>query len=100
MWLMLQQKKPDDYIIATGETHTIREFVAEAFKFVGIKNWKKYVGIDSKYYRPSEVNLLIGDISKAKDKLSWKPKIKFKELIKIMVNADKKLLEEKLKRKI
>jgi GDPmannose 4,6-dehydratase len=88
MWLMLQQNKPDDYVIATGETHSIREFLNEAFALVGIKNWKKYVGIDPKYYRPKEVNLLLGDASKAKKTLGWKPKIKFKELVKIMLFAD------------
>jgi len=88
MWLMLQQNKPDDYVIATGETHTIREFLDEAFRLVGIKSWQKYVGIDPKYYRPVEVNLLQGDASKAKKTLGWKPKTKFKELVKIMLSAD------------
>jgi GDPmannose 4,6-dehydratase len=88
MWLMLQQDKPDDYVIATGETHSIREFLDVAFGLVGIKSWKKYVGIDPKYYRPVEVNVLQGDFSKARKVLGWRPKVKFKELVKIMLEAD------------
>lgn len=88
MWQMLQQEKADDYVIATGETHTVKEFVIEAFKLVGIKDWEKYVGIDEQYYRPQEVNLLLGDASKAKKKLGWEPKVKFSELVKIMLEAD------------
>lgn len=90
MWLMLQQDKPDDYVIATGETHSIREFLAEAFRLVGIKNWKQYIGIDSKYYRPVEVNFLQGDFSKAKKVLGWQPKVKFNQLVRIMLEADLK----------
>ena len=97
MWMMLQRQKPDDYVIATGETHSIREFLDEAFNLVGIKNWKKYIGIDPKYYRPVEVNLLQGDFSKAKKILGWKPKVKFKELVKIMLEADLKEAGIKLK---
>jgi GDPmannose 4,6-dehydratase len=88
MWLMLQQNKPDDYVIATGETHSIREFLDEAFNLVGIKSWKKYIGIDPKYYRPVEVSFLQGDASKAKKVLGWRPKVKFKELARIMLKAD------------
>ncbi len=88
MWAMLQQEKPGDYVIATGETHTIKEFLDEAFGLVGIKDWQKYVGVDEKYYRPQEVNLLLGDASKAKKVLGWEPKVKFKELVKIMITAD------------
>src|SRR6056297_2792007 len=104
MWLMLQQDEPEDYIIATGETHTVREFTTLAFKEVGIdliwegeglsekgidkKSGKTLVEIDSNFFRPSEVNLLVGDISKSKEKLGWEPKVKFEELIKIMVKAD------------
>jgi GDPmannose 4,6-dehydratase len=87
MWLMLQQNKPDDYVIATGETHTIREFADLAFKYAGL-NYKKYVVIDKNFYRPTEVNILVGDYSKAKKKLGWKPKVRFKELVKMMVDAD------------
>ncbi len=95
MWLMLQQTKPDDYVIATGETHTVQEFVEEAFKHVGL-NWKKYVKFDERYLRPAEVDLLIGDASKAKKKLGWQPKTTFKELVKIMVDADVADLEQRL----
>lgn len=95
MWLMLQQDKPDDYVIATGETHTVKEFLVEAFKHAGL-DWKEYVKIDKKYYRPSEVDLLIGDASKAKKQLGWEPKVKFKELVKIMVDADMDDLQRKL----
>lgn len=95
MWLMMQQDKPDDYIIATGETHSVREFVEESFNCVGIKNWKKYVEIDKRYYRPAEVDLLLGDASKARKILGWQPKIKFKELAKIMVESDLDALKKK-----
>ena len=87
MWLMLQQPAPDDYVIATGETHSVREFLEEAFGIVGL-DWQKYVEIDQKYFRPAEVDLLIGDSSKAKEKLGWEPKVKFKDLVKMMVEAD------------
>ncbi len=87
MWLMLQQKEPDDYVIATGETHTVREFVQTAFEMAGL-NWKRHVKFDKKYLRPTEVDLLLGDASKAKKKLKWEPKIKFRDLIKIMLNSD------------
>jgi GDPmannose 4,6-dehydratase len=90
MWLMLQQEKPDDYVVATGETHTVREFVEEAFNYGGINDWEKYVGIDERYFRPSEVDVLLGNASKAKIKLGWEPKIKFKELVKIMIEAELK----------
>jgi GDPmannose 4,6-dehydratase len=89
MWLMLQQEQPDDYVIATGENHSVKEFVEEAFKVAGIKDWQKYVVADkSKYMRPAEVDYLIGDASKARKVLGWKPKTSFKELVKIMVEAD------------
>jgi GDPmannose 4,6-dehydratase len=87
MWLMLQQNKPDDYVIATGETHTVKEFVQCAFKHAGL-DWKKYVKVDKNFYRPAEVHILMGDYSKAHKKLGWKPRIKFKELVKMMVDAD------------
>ena len=87
MWLMLQQENPDDYVIATGETHSVREFLDEAFGLVGL-DWKKYVDIDPRYYRPAEVDLLLGDPAKAKEKLGWKPKTTFKELVKIMIEYD------------
>ncbi len=89
MWLMLQQPKPDDYVIATGETHTVKEFVELAFGAVGL-NYEKYVKIDPKYFRPTEVDLLIGDASKAKKNLNWTPKVSFKELVHMMVVEDLK----------
>ena len=89
MWLMLQQDKADDYVIATGETHSVREFLDEAFGLVGL-DWKKYVEIDPRYYRPAEVDLLLGDPTKAKEKLGWQPKTTFKELVKIMLDYDLK----------
>lgn len=88
MWLMMQQPKPDDYVIGTGETHTVKEFVELAFKEAGLGNWKKYVEIDPQYYRPAEVNVLIADTKKARRVLKWKPKTKFKDLVKIMVWND------------
>lgn len=87
MWRMLQADAPDDYVLATNETHTVREFVQEAFAYVGL-DWEKFVEIDPRYYRPAEVDLLIGDYSKAKEKLGWEPKTTFKELCHIMVDAD------------
>lgn len=94
MWLMLQQERPDDYVVATGETHTVREFLDLAFGHLNL-DWEKYVKIDPRYYRPTEVELLIGDASKARKKLGWTPKMSFKELAVLMVNAD--LQEEQLK---
>jgi GDPmannose 4,6-dehydratase len=87
MWLMLQQEQPDDYVIATGETHSVREFLEEVFSYVGL-DWRKHLEIDQRYYRPAEVDLLIGDGSKAKRKLGWTAKTKFKELVRLMVDAD------------
>lgn len=87
MWMMLQQSQPDDYVIATGETHTVREFLDAAFGYIDL-DWKQYVKIDPKYYRPTEVDLLIGDASKAKGKLGWQPKMTFPDLVKTMVEAD------------
>ncbi|MFA0821978.1 MAG: GDP-mannose 4,6-dehydratase [Methanomethylovorans sp.] len=92
MWRMLQQDKPGDYVIATGETHSVEEFVQEAFSIAGL-DWKKYVVIDPKFVRPAEVELLLGDASKAKRELGWEPKVHFKELIKMMVEADLERLE-------
>ena len=87
MWLMLQQDKPDDFVIATGECHTVRDFLDEAFGHIG-KEWKKHVEIDPRYFRPAEVDELRGDMSKAKRLLKWEPKVKFRELVKMMVDAD------------
>jgi GDPmannose 4,6-dehydratase len=91
MWLMLQQPEPDDYVIATGETHSVREFLETAFGYVNLR-WQDYVEIDPRYFRPTEVELLIGDASKARRKLGWTPKVTFPELVKIMVEADLKAL--------
>ncbi len=88
MWLMLQQKKPNDYIISTGETHSIRDFLNIAFNHAGIKSWKKYVKIDPRFKRPAELFALHGKSDKAKKILGWKPKVKFKELVKMMMDAD------------
>ncbi|MBI4811568.1 MAG: GDP-mannose 4,6-dehydratase [Ignavibacteriales bacterium] len=93
MWLMLQQEKADDYVIATGETHSVRDFLDEAFGYAGL-DWKKYVKIDQKYYRPAEVDVLIGDASKAKKKLGWQSKTSFKELVRLMVDADIELVNK------
>ncbi len=87
MWLMLQQDEPDDYVIATGQTHSVEEFLTEAFSHVDL-DWRDYVEIDPKYLRPSEVDLLIGDASKARRLLNWEPNVTFKELVSVMVDAD------------
>ncbi|KKQ38837.1 MAG: GDP-mannose 4,6-dehydratase [Candidatus Roizmanbacteria bacterium GW2011_GWA2_37_7] len=88
MYLMLQQDEPDDFVIATGETHSVSEFVEAAFAAVGISNWKQYIKIDPRYKRPAEVPHLRGRVDKARKKLGWKPKVAFEELVKIMVEAD------------
>lgn len=88
MWLMLQQEEPDDYVIATGETHTIGELVERAFAEVGIDDWKRYVRQDPKFFRPAEVDLLIGDASKAREKLGWTPEVDFASLVEMMVRND------------
>jgi GDPmannose 4,6-dehydratase len=87
MWMMLQQDCPDDYVIATGETRTVRELLDEAFGYAGL-DWKRYIEIDPRYYRPTEVEALQGDSSKARKKLGWKPRVQFRELIRMMVDAD------------
>jgi len=93
MWMMLQHQTPDDYVVATGEMHTVREFVQEVFEYLGL-DWKKYVKIDKRYFRPTEVDALKGDYSKIRKVLGWKPKTAFKELVRIMVDADMKLAKE------
>jgi GDPmannose 4,6-dehydratase len=87
MWLMLQQDQPENFVIATGETHSVREFVEEAFSHVGL-DWHAYVEIDPKYYRPAEVDVLVGDASKAQRQLGWSPQTRFKDLVHLMVDAD------------
>jgi GDPmannose 4,6-dehydratase len=87
MWRILQQEKPSDYVIATGETHSVREFCEEAFACVGL-DWKDFVKVDAKYFRPAEVDVLLGDASKARRELGWSPRVTFKALAKLMVEAD------------
>jgi len=87
MWLMLQQDKPDDYVVASGETHSVLELVDIAFSHVGL-NWRDYVVVDEKFVRPAEVDLLIGDPSKAKEKLGWEQEVSFEQLVKMMVDSD------------
>ncbi len=91
MWLMLQQDKPDDFVIATGETHSVQEFVEAAFDHLGL-DWSKYLKISDEYKRPADVELLMGDSSKARERLGWKPKVDFRELVKMMIESDMKLL--------
>jgi GDPmannose 4,6-dehydratase len=91
MWLMLQQEKPDDYVIGTGETHSVQEFVEIAFDHVGLK-WRDYVKVDAQFYRPAEVDLLLADASKARKVLGWKPEVSFEGLVQRMVDADLALL--------
>jgi GDPmannose 4,6-dehydratase len=88
MWMMLQQPEPDDYVIATGITHSIQELVERAFAEVGIDDWQRYIRQDPKFFRPAEVDLLIGDASKARDKLGWKPEVTFEDLVSMMVAND------------
>jgi GDPmannose 4,6-dehydratase len=90
MWMMLQQETPDDYVVATGETHSVAEFLDEVFGALEL-DWKKYVQVDPKYFRPAEVDLLLGDATKAREVLGWKPKVTFKALAKMMIEADLKL---------
>jgi GDPmannose 4,6-dehydratase len=99
MWLMLQHEVPDDYVIATGETHSVSEFLEEAFSYLDL-DWHEYVELDPIYLRPTEVDLLIGDASKAKRILNWEPKVTFKELVHLMVDADMTLLQSKEKPEI
>ena len=93
MHLMLQQDEPDDYVVAKGEAHSIEEFTELAFSYVGL-NWKDYVVVDKKFYRPAEVHVLRGDYSKAKKKLGWEPKVDFRELVTMMVDADIQRIKE------
>jgi GDPmannose 4,6-dehydratase len=99
MWRMLQHDAPDDFVIATGETHSVREFLELAFAHAGLA-WEEYVEIDPRYFRPSEVDVLLGDASKAKEKLGWEPTVRFEELVRIMVDADVQALEDELGGKV
>jgi GDPmannose 4,6-dehydratase len=87
-WRMLQADEPDDYVLATGETHSVQDFLDEAFEYAGL-DWREYVKIDDRYFRPSEVDLLIGDYSRAREKLGWEPTVRFPELVRMMVDADR-----------
>ena len=99
MWMMLQQEQPDDYVIATGKTYSIEDLVQRAFAEVGIDNWRPYIRQDPKFYRPAEVDLLIGDSTKARTKLGWQPEVEFPELIKMMVQHDLELESHRLQRR-
>jgi GDPmannose 4,6-dehydratase len=90
MWMMMSADEPDDYVIATGETHSVREFLEKTFSYLDL-DWKQYVEIDPSYFRPAEVDLLVGDASKARRKLGWEPKVDFDELVKLMVDHDLEL---------
>jgi GDPmannose 4,6-dehydratase len=96
MWLMLQQSAPADYVIATGETHTVRDFCEHAFAHVAL-DWRKHVIVDPHYFRPTEVDMLIGDASKAKKLLNWEPKVRFAELVKLMVDADLEIMKQEVR---
>ncbi|HIM66359.1 MAG TPA: GDP-mannose 4,6-dehydratase [Acidimicrobiia bacterium] len=96
MWLMLQQDRPDDFVVCTGETHSVREFCEAAFSRVGL-DWEKYVVVDERFLRPAEIDLLVGDYSKAADVLGWAPRTGFAELVETMVDADMEFLEGKLR---
>jgi GDPmannose 4,6-dehydratase len=87
-WLMLQQNEPDDYVLATHETHSVQEFLEEAFGYAGL-DWRQHVTMDPRFLRPAEVDVLIGDYSKARDQLGWEPKVRFRELVRMMVDADR-----------
>jgi GDPmannose 4,6-dehydratase len=96
MWLMLQHDKPDDYVVATGETYSIRQFLDKAFEYVNL-DWHEYVEFDERYLRPAEVELLIGDSTKARKNLGWEPSVTFEELVHLMVDSDIKAFEEQLR---
>ena len=93
MWLMLQQDNPKDYVIATGKSHSVEDFLEKAFQYVGIDNWREYVSIDEKFMRPQDIDNLIGDSSKAKKELGWTPSVSYEELVKMMIDEDKRMFE-------
>lgn len=99
MWLMLQQDQPDDYVIATGETHSVRDFVQTAFAHAGIDDWERYVETNPQFLRPAEVDLLIGDASKARQNLRWEPHVKFEELVGMMVESDIEYISSQIGKK-
>lgn len=96
MWLMLQHEKPEDFVISTGETHSVKEFLEETFSCLGL-NWQDYVKQDPRFMRPADVDILVGDASKAKEKLGWQAKVKFKELVRMMVDAEMERIQKELK---
>ena len=98
MWMMLQQPEPDDYVVATGETHSIEEFLTLAFKEVGLDDWHNYVRQDPRFFRPAEVDLLIGDPTKTRDKLGWIPEVDFPSLVKMMVKNDMEIETARLRK--
>jgi GDPmannose 4,6-dehydratase len=93
MWLMLQQEKPEDFVIATGETYSVRQFLEKVFNYLKL-NWQRYVKIDRRYFRPTEVEMLQGDATKAKEKLSWRPRVRIDELVQRMVDHDFELARQ------
>jgi GDPmannose 4,6-dehydratase len=95
MWKMLQQDAPNDFVVATGETHTVREFLEEAFSYAGLR-WQDYVEVDARYFRPSEVDLLIGDATRARERLDWRPQTSFRELVRLMLDADREEVRRRL----
>jgi GDPmannose 4,6-dehydratase len=95
MWMMVQHDTPDDFVVATGETHSVREFLEASFAHAGL-DWEAHVDIDPKYFRPSEVDVLLGDPTKARDELGWSPRVTFDELVRIMVDADVQEVEDEL----
>lgn len=94
MWIMLQQKKPSDYVIATGESHSVEEFLVESFEYAGLGDWKKYVEIDKKLIRPQDIDNLIGDSSKAKKEIGWESTVRYRELVRLMVDQDLELVKK------
>jgi GDPmannose 4,6-dehydratase len=98
MWMMLQQPEPDDYVVATGETHSIEEFLTLAFEEVGLDDWHNYVRQDPRFFRPAEVDLLIGDPTKTRDKLGWVPEVDFPSLVKMMVKNDMEIETARLRK--
>jgi GDPmannose 4,6-dehydratase len=99
MWLMMQQDEPDDYVIATGETHSVKELVNEAFSYAGL-DWQNYLATDPNYCRPTEVDVLLGDATKAKTKLGWEAKTKFTQLVRLMIDADMRAVKPHLRNRI
>ena len=94
MWLMLQQDEPDDYVVATGEPRSVREFAAEAFRVAGIEDWERFVVVDERFLRPADIDLVVGDASKARTELGWRPEVGFDELVQLMVEHDRRLLRQ------